>query len=355
MNTEVQIVNPEDFEDSELDRACRVLQSGGLVAFPTETVYGLGGDAFSSVAAKNIYEAKGRPSDNPLIVHIGELEDLKRVAQQVDGRARKLMEAFWPGPLTMIFHKRPEVPFSTTGGMGTVAVRMPSHPVALALIRNSGVLIAAPSANISGRPSPTRASHVQEDLSGRIDMVIDGGQVGIGIESTIVDMTADIPVILRPGYVTKGMLEEVVGEVCVDPALLAVEPERDVVAKAPGMKYRHYAPKGQLMIVEGSLEQVTSYINEKLAAHAQRGDKAAVIATDESLSRYHTEKAYSIGARKIEGSIAAGLYDILRLMDTIGAEYIYAESFQGDGLGAAIMNRMHKAAGYHKIDLESGD
>lgn len=351
MNTEIQIVNPEFFQDAQLDRACEVLQSGGLVAFPTETVYGLGGNALSSDAAQKIYAAKGRPSDNPLIVHIGREEDLYRVAKQVDGQARALMDAFWPGPLTLIFHKTEEVPESTTGGMQTVAVRMPSHPVALALIRNSGVLIAAPSANTSGRPSPTKASHVQEDLWGRIDLIIDGGRVGIGIESTIVDMTEEIPVILRPGYITKSMLEDVVGEVRIDPALLAEEPGKDMVAKAPGMKYRHYAPKGRLTIVEGALEHVVSYINEILKEHEGRGEMAAVIATEESKSRYGTSCVYSIGSRKTEGSIAAGLYDILRQMDAVGAEYIYAESFQGDRLGAAIMNRMLKAAGYHKINI----
>ena len=351
MKTEIQIVNPEFFQDTQLERACKVLQSGGLVAFPTETVYGLGGNALSSDAAKKIYQAKGRPSDNPLIVHIGKEEDLCRVARQVDGRAKKLIAAFWPGPLTLIFHKSEVVPESTTGGLNTVAVRMPSHPVALALIRNSGVLIAAPSANASGRPSPTRASHVQEDLLGRIDMIVDGGQVGIGIESTIVDMTEEVPVILRPGYITREMLEEVVDRVKVDPALLAAEPQKDIVAKAPGMKYRHYAPKGQLTIVEGALENVVPLINKKLEEHEGRGEVAAVIATEESEAQYQTRRVYSIGSRKTEGSIAAGLYDILRQMDTVGAEYIYAESFQGDRLGSAIMNRMLKAAGYHKINI----
>lgn len=351
MKTEIQIVNPEFFRDAQLERACRVLESGGLVAFPTETVYGLGGNALSSDAAKKIYQAKGRPSDNPLIVHIGKEEDLYRVARKVDDRAKKLIAAFWPGPLTLIFHKSQVVPESTTGGLKTVAVRMPSHPVALALIRNSGVLIAAPSANASGRPSPTRASHVQEDLLGRIDMIVDGGQVGIGIESTIVDMTEEVPVILRPGYITREMLEEVVGRVQVDPALLAAEPQKDIVAKAPGMKYRHYAPKGQLIIVEGALENVVPFVNKKLEEHEGRGEVVAVIATEESKVQYRTRQVYSIGSRKTEGSIAAGLYDILRQMDAVGAEYIYAESFQGDRLGAAIMNRMLKAAGYHKINI----
>ena len=351
MKTEIQIVNPEYFQDTQLERACKVLQTGGLVAFPTETVYGLGGDALSADAARKIYAAKGRPSDNPLIVHIGREEDLYRVARQVDGRARELMAAFWPGPLTLIFQKKEVVPESTTGGMQTVAVRMPSHPVALALIRNSGVLIAAPSANVSGRPSPTKASHVKEDLQGRIDMIIDGGSVGIGIESTIVDMTEKVPVILRPGYITKSMLEEVVGRVGVDPALLEEKPRKDIVAKAPGMKYRHYAPRGRLTIVEGALDDIVPYINKTLEEHEGRGEVAAVIATEESKSHYRTSNVYSIGSRKTEGSIAAGLYDILRQMDAVGAEYIYAESFQGDRLGAAIMNRMLKAAGYHKINI----
>lgn len=351
MKTELQRVDPEDFQDSQLQKACDILKGGGLVAFPTETVYGLGGDALSVGAAEKIYAAKGRPSDNPLIVHIGREEDLYRIAEGIDMRAVKLMGAFWPGPLTMIFHKKGVVPHSTTGGMNTVAVRMPAHPVALALIRNSGVLIAAPSANISGRPSPTRAGHVMEDLQGRIDMIIDAGQVGIGIESTIVDMTGDIPVILRPGYITAEMLREVVGQVDVDPVLLAAEPQKDIVAKAPGMKYRHYAPRGQLTIVEGSEEKVIFYIDSRMDEHRARGEKAAVIATDETYLKYHAEEVYSIGSKKTAESIAAGLYDMLRQMDKIGAEYIYAESFQGVRLGAAIMNRMLKAAGYHKIKI----
>ena len=217
----MQTINPESFQDEELQEACRILQNGGLVAFPTETVYGLGGDALRPEASAKIYEAKGRPSDNPLIVHIADMESLEEVAQTVPEEAAKLAQHFWPGPLTMIFPKKEKVPASTTGGLDTVAVRMPSHPVARALIRESGVYIAAPSANTSGRPSPTKAEHVQEDLDGRIDMIIDGGAVGIGLESTIVDMSTGVPTILRPGYITKEMLEEVLGQVQVDPAILS--------------------------------------------------------------------------------------------------------------------------------------
>lgn len=351
MQTEIRKVNPEVFEDKELDKACQILKEGGLVAFPTETVYGLGGDALSPEAAHKIYAAKGRPSDNPLIVHIADMQGLYDVAENISAKASALAEAFWPGPLTMIFQKKEKVPMSTTGGLQTVAVRMPSHPVAAALIQRSGVYIAAPSANTSGRPSPTKAEHVVEDLSGKIDMIIDGGQVGIGLESTIVDMTGEVPVILRPGYITKKMMEEVIGEVTVDPAVLAVEPKKNIVAKAPGMKYRHYAPKGQMTIVEGASDQVIQRINALVKEKEAEHKKVAVIATEESKEAYQCQEVYSIGSRRSEGSIAAGLYDILRQMDHVGAEYIFAEGFSEDSMGQAIMNRMLKAAGYHRIKL----
>jgi L-threonylcarbamoyladenylate synthase len=327
METIIQKVEPEYFADEELEKACQILQTGGLVAFPTETVYGLGGDALSLEASAKIYAAKGRPSDNPLIVHIADLKDLYDVAENISDKAAALAEAFWPGPLTMIFAKKEKVPLSTTGGLNTVAVRMPAHPVAAALIRCSGVYIAAPSANTSGRPSPTRAEHVIED------------------------MTAQQPMILRPGYITKAMMEEVIGEVCVDPAVLAVEPKQDFVPKAPGMKYRHYAPKGQMMIVEGQTEKVIQKINELVQEKEAGNKKTAVIAAEETKRAYRCKEVYSIGSRKSEGSIAAGLYDILRKMDDIGAEYIYAESFAEDTLGQAIMNRMLKAAGYQRMKV----
>ncbi len=347
-HTKLLKVDPEQFCAEELNEACRILLNGGLVAFPTETVYGLGGDALRAEAAEKIYAAKGRPSDNPLIVHIAEKDSLSEVTSEIPEKAKKLMDAFWPGPLTIIFKKCERVPLSTTGGLETVAVRMPVHPVAMELIRSSGVLLAAPSANTSGRPSPTKAEHVMEDLEGRVDMVIDGGPVGIGLESTIIDMTEKTPVILRPGYITKAMLESVIGEVAVDPALLK-KPDGHIVAKAPGMKYRHYAPKGSMYIVEGQQENVAERINQLIKEHRDRGERAAVIAAKESESCYPLEIVHCIGSRKNEGSIAAGLYDILRKMDEIGAEYIYAESFREDKLGAAIMNRMLKAAGYQKI------
>ena len=307
METKILQVNPEQFGDEELQEACQVLRNDGLVAFPTETVYGLGGNALHKEAANHIYAAKGRPSDNPLIVHISEVKSLYELAADVPEAAKKLSEAFWPGPLTMILPKADIVPKSTTGGLDTVAIRMPSHPIAKELIRQSGVYIAAPSANLSGRPSPTKAEHVIEDLSGRIDMIIDGGEVGIGLESTIVDLTGDVPMVLRPGYITLEMLREVLGNVEVDPAVLSREVKPGIVAKAPGMKYRHYAPKGQLTIVEGETKQVVASILQMVHDKQKEGYKVAVIAAQETANCYPSGIVYSIGSRKCEGSIAKEL------------------------------------------------
>lgn len=349
MVTKVQKVNPEDFSKEELKEACDILKNGGLVAFPTETVYGLGGDALNPFAASKIYKAKGRPSDNPLIVHIADMEDLYKVADGITENGLKLAKTFWPGPLTLIFKKKEIVPSSVTGGLLTVAVRMPAHAVARELIRQSGVYIAAPSANISGRPSPVRAEHVIEDLDGRIDMVIDGGSAGIGIESSIVDVSGADPVILRPGYITKAMLEKVAESVYTDPVIESRVIRTDITAKAPGMKYRHYAPKGELVIVEGDIQKVTAKINMLAEEKEKKGCKTAVIATNETKDKYKCSIVKSIGSRKHEASIAAGLYDILREMDYLGAQYIYSESFDNDILGGAVMNRMIKAAAYHIV------
>ena len=270
-------------DEKEMEKAGQILQEGGLVAFPTETVYGLGANALDEQAAFKIYAAKGRPSDNPLIVHIAKLEDLYKIAANVPKEAEKLAAAFWPGPLTMIFQKKEIVPYGTTGGLDTVAVRMPNHPVALKLIQAGGGYIAAPSANTSGRPSPTRAQHVAEDLNGKIEMILDGGSVGIGVESTIVDLSTGVPTILRPGYINKAMLEEVIGTVEVDPTLLSADCKQR--PKAPGMRYKHYAPKADMVIVEGEEEKVISYINEQICEELKKGNCPGVIASDEILWR----------------------------------------------------------------------
>ena len=353
MKTKVFRITPQMTGGKEFAEACRILQEGGLVAFPTETVYGLGGDALKEDVAAKIYEAKGRPSDNPLIVHIADTQALWELAASVPDKACKLAEKFWPGPLTMILPKSELVPMGTTGGLSTVAVRMPEHPLALELIRKSGVYVAAPSANTSGRPSPTRAEHVIEDLSGKIDCILDGGAVGIGLESTIIDLTSDTPMILRPGAVTKSMLEAVVGEVEYDPAVISREMKKDVVAKAPGMKYRHYAPQGEMIIVEGEPDKVVAYINEQIADRLKKNPqgKIAVIASVETGGFYNNAIVRTVGSREDEKSVAAGLYDVLRQMDSLHAEYIYAESFCSEELGQAIMNRMRKAAGYHIVNV----
>ena len=356
MNTIIKKIDAEQIKDDDFQQAGEILREGGLVAFPTETVYGLGADALNSQAAAKIYAAKGRPSDNPLIVHIADTEDLKRIAAKIPEKAGILAEAFWPGPLTMIFPKTDAVPYGTTGGLDTVAVRMPNHKIALELIRQSGVLIAAPSANTSGRPSPTKAEHVRKDMDGRIDMIIDGGKVGIGIESTIVDMTAEPPMILRPGYITKEMLEEKIGRVTVDKVVTAkavTEIKTDhYVPKVRGMKYKHYAPKADLTMFEGKTENVVKKIRERQQLEEQAGKKTGIICTDESRKYYQGEHIVSIGSRENEESIAANLYAVLRDFDETDVDVILGETFYGDGLGQAIMNRLIKAAGYKLINAD---
>lgn len=356
MDTIVKKIDIENITEDDFIQAGEILRGGGLVAFPTETVYGLGADALNSQAAAKIYEAKGRPSDNPLIVHIAQKEDLNGIVQEVPKKAKVLMDAFWPGPLTMIFRKTENVPYGTTGGLDTVAVRMPDHKIALELIRQSRVPIAAPSANTSGRPSPTMAEHVREDMDGRIDMILDGGKVGIGIESTIVDMTVEPPMVLRPGYITKNMLEEKIGRVTVDRVVTAKEisevKKDHYVPKAPGMKYKHYAPKADLTMFEGKTENVVRMILDKKRMEEAGGKKVGIICTDESREFYSGENVLSIGSRKKEETIAANLYGVLRDFDGTDVEVILGETFYGDGLGQAIMNRLIKAAGYKLINAD---
>ena len=342
---------PQTLTDEDrkvLEEAAAVIRNGGLAAFPTETVYGLGANALDEKAAKKIYEAKGRPSDNPLIAHIADLDGLKPLVSEIPEAGRKLAEAFWPGPLTLVFPKNGIVPHGTTGGLETVAVRMPSDPVARELIRLAGVPIAAPSANTSGRPSPTRAEHVFQDMDGKIDLIVDGGPVGIGVESTIVDVTEEIPTLLRPGAITMEMLGSVVGKVDVDPAITG--PLRaDVKPKAPGMKYRHYAPKASLTLVEGDAEAVTARINNLAAKKLGEGLRVGIICTEETKELYPAGMVKSIGLRADEATVAHNLYAVLREFDDLEADVIFSESFPADELGQAIMNRLNKAAGYQII------
>lgn len=350
METIIYKINNDNLSDSmnKVKEAGRIIREGGLVAFPTETVYGLGGNALDSDSSKKIYEAKGRPSDNPLIAHIADMDGLYPIVKEVTETARIIAERFWPGPLTIILNKSDKVPYTTTGGLETVAIRMPEHPVARALIREAGVPVAAPSANVSGRPSPTIAKHVIEDLSGKIDAIIDGGQVNIGLESTIVDLSGEIPTILRPGYISRQMLEEVAGTVEMDPALYA-SPGEHIRPKAPGMMYRHYAPKGELTIVDGEPDNVVRYINEQINVYGS--EKVGVITTTENKDRYECVKVVSLGDRSDEDSLAREMYGALRVMDEYNISTIYVESFGGGRLGEAIMNRLNKAAGHRIIHV----
>ena len=356
METRIVQIDSAKIDKNRLKEAAQLIQQGELVAFPTETVYGLGADALRPEASCKIYAAKGRPSDNPLIVHICKFEELESIAKEVPKQAKLLSDAFWPGPLTMVVFKNEKVPYETTGGMDTVAVRMPNHPVALGLIEESGCLIAAPSANTSGKPSPTEAGHVALDMDGRIPMILDGGAVGIGIESTIVDLTEEKPMILRPGYITKEMLEEVLGEeVLIDPGILAADTTDPSMAgqkpKAPGMRYKHYAPKADLILVEGETDAVISHINALVKEQQEKGLGVGVIATDETMARYQADVVMSIGARDDEDAIAQHMYKILRDFDEQQVEVIYSESFATPRIGQAIMNRLLKAAGYQVLHV----
>lgn len=347
MNTIIEKMDENQIDENLLEKAGEILKQGGLVAFPTETVYGLGANALDEAAAKKTYEAKGRPSDNPLIVHIADVEALDQIVTEVPDKAKQVMEAFWPGPLTLIFEKSETVPYGTTGGLETVAVRMPVNEIARALIRAGGGYVSAPSANSSGRPSPTTAQHVADDLDGKIEMILDGGSVEIGVESSILDMTVDPPMILRPGAVTKEMLEEVIGEVIVDQALLTDDTEQ--APKAPGMKYRHYAPKAQLILVEGETEDAVKAIKQIAYEQSRLGYQVGIIATNETAELYTNGVVKNIGTRNNENSIAQNLYKVLREFDEEDVDYIYSESFAKDGIGDAIMNRLEKAAGHHTI------
>ncbi|MCM3668780.1 L-threonylcarbamoyladenylate synthase [Mesobacillus maritimus] len=323
----------------QIRQAATLLMENHVVALPTETVYGLGGNAESDDAVAKIFAAKGRPSDNPLIIHIANQAQLANIVREIPEMANQLMEAFWPGPLTLIFNKQDgKLSEKATAGLSTVAVRMPDHPVALALIEASGLPIAAPSANLSGRPSPTTAGHVYDDLDGRIAGIVDGGPTGVGVESTVVDCTGDVPVILRPGGITKEQLEAVVGEVSTDPAL--ADPEQ--APKSPGMKYRHYSPNAPLYLVDGEVEDIQQLVDEKRA----EGLKVGVMTTEENRERYQADVIYPCGRRAQLESVAEALYDTLRAFNESNVDIIYGEIFPETGVGVAVMNRLTKASGY---------
>jgi len=344
MNTKIWSVDKEMKEhDSypQIEKAASLLRNQEVVAFPTETVYGLGADATSEEAVDKIFKAKGRPSDNPLIVHIGDMKQLDRIVTKVSETARKIMNAFWPGPITLIFPKKGFVAENVTAGLDSVAVRMPSHPVALALLKKANVPVAAPSANLSGKPSPTSAQHVVSDLEGRISGIVDGGVTGVGLESTVLDCTEDIPVILRPGGVTKEQLEALIGEVRVDQAL---KDEKEA-PKSPGMKYTHYAPNAPLIIVKGSKE----FLQKQVEYFQKQGKKVGVLTTHEHQDFYHANQILTCGYRSKLETVASELYHVLRSFNDYDVDIILSESFPEHGVGQALMNRLVKAAGHQFI------
>lgn len=348
METKIVKVDRNNPDIGVFEEAASILRKGGLVAFPTETVYGLGANGLDAAACKKIYEAKGRPSDNPLILTIGDISGLYPIVSCVTENAKKIIDAFWPGPITLVLPKAECVPFEVTGGLDTVAIRFPSNLIARELIKTAGIPVAAPSANSSGKPSPTRASHVEFDLNGKIDMIIDGGPADWGLESTILDVSADKPVLLRPGAVTKEMIEEVVGEIDVDPAVYS-KPSEDIIPKAPGMKYKHYSPSAKVILVSGSRENVIRTINEKTAEDSANGLRVGIMATIQTKDSYIGGSILVVGDRDKPETIGANLFKILRKFDFIGTDIVYSEVFDEDGEGAAIMNRLNKAAGFNYI------
>lgn len=346
----IKISNNIEDSKQDMEEAARLIKEGELVAFPTETVYGLGGNGLFPDAARKIYAAKGRPSDNPLILHVCNMEMVESLVKEIPENARHTMEHFWPGPMTVILERSDKVPDCVTGGLDTVAIRMPNHPVAIDLIGRSGVPIAAPSANTSGRPSPTKAEHVMEDLQGKIPMILDGGAVLVGVESTIIDFTQEVPVILRPGWITKEKLEDFLGcEVLMNTSLKASD---NGVPRAPGMKYKHYAPKAQMILVLGDdQDKVVEYINHLAEEEGRKGKKIGVIASEETKGRYHADEVVSVGQRAHLETVTAHLYDVLREFDHKDVDMIYSEGFEGEPLSEAIMNRMVKAAGHEILRI----
>lgn len=345
---ECELVKINSIKDEALTKAAEFIKNGGLVAFPTETVYGLGGDGLNSEAASKIYKAKGRPSDNPLILHINDQKMLHKIVNDVNSMAKKIMTAFCPGPITLILPKSDIVPISVTGGLDTVAVRMPDNDIARELIRLSNTPIAAPSANISGRPSPTTAQAVYNDLHDRIDMILDGGACHFGVESTIVDCTEDVPIILRPGAITKEMLEELFPVVKIDKAIVG----ENVVPKAPGMKYKHYAPKANMILFEGSSAKIADAITSKIADYEREGKKVGLVVSYEVAEKLQHENTAIYGNQDDLMTIASEIYECLRFFDDKDVDIILAEGTTDKGIGLAIMNRLHKASGFNSIFID---
>lgn len=349
MKTEIIELNEKNIDVEKLMRAARILVNLGTVVLPTETVYGLGANALSSEAVKKIFHAKGRPADNPLIVHVSSVEMMKDlIIEPLDDRAKQLIETFWPGPLTLIFKRSEKVPLEVCAHLDTVAIRMPDHPIALKLIEFANVPIAAPSANVSGKPSPTMAKHVIEDMDGRVDMIFSADRSRIGVESTVLDITSEVAVILRPGGITLEQLQDVLGNdgVMLDSMINGMAD----TPRSPGMKYTHYAPNAEMQIVRGSKNDIVTYIRDQIM-HYSDASKIGVLCCDETISKYTGAQVISIGSVERLDQGASNLFAVLREFDQLGVEVIFAEAFEEDAMGLALMNRMKKAAGFNIIDV----
>jgi len=340
-------VNARRPEIDKIRVAADLIRKGGIVAFPTETVYGLGADALNPKAVMKVFKAKKRPPDNPIIVHIANKEDVYRLARDVPETAEKLMARFWPGPLTLILKRSKLVPDITVVGLDTIAIRMPSNKVALALISESMTPISAPSANLAGKPSPTTAEHVINDLAGRIDAILDAGPTKIGVESTVIDMTVPIPQILRPGGTPYEKLKSVLGEVELHPIAVANRRVHVTRARSPGMKHKHYAPDAEMVVVEGEFNKVVGRIQELANLHMAEGKKVGILATDESLPKYSADVIKSLGSRENLTIIAKNLFKLLREFDKEKVDIIVAEGIAPQGLGLAVMNRLRRAANFN--------
>ena len=340
----IDIESLDEAGEKELQAVAALIKNGETVVFPTETVYGLGANAFDPEAVKKIFVAKGRPNDNPLIVHISEIAEVEPLVAEIPKKAIKLMEVFWPGPLTLIMKKSERIPDEVSAGLDTVGIRFPDHPIARAFIKMSGCPIAAPSANRSGRPSPTQGKHVLEDLDGRVAAIILSADTEIGLESTVIDMTVEPPVVLRPGDVTVAELREVLGEVAVSSNVTKnVVPEK---VSSPGMKYTHYSPKGEMVVVKGTKKEISEKINNAVARYRGKPMTVGILASDETMGCYHEGFIISLGSQKDPREMAKNLFSRLRTFDELGVERIFAEDIPLNNETLALINRLYKAAGY---------
>jgi L-threonylcarbamoyladenylate synthase len=354
MDTQVVKIDTKDIDINKLKPAAEALKEGRIVAFPTETVYGLGANALDQEAVRKIFIAKGRPSDNPLIVHIADRKKVFQLTACVPEKAVALMDKLWPGPLTLVMKKSPVIPDVITAGLDTVAIRMPEHPVALELIRQAEIPIAAPSANVSGKPSPTTAQHVLDDLDGKIEMIVDAGSSRVGLESTVLDVSADPPVLLRPGGITPQQIENIIGHIDIDKTILGRVSTTNV-PRSPGMKYKHYSPKAHVIIVESSSpDSQADKICQLAEVNKKEGRKVGICATDQTYGLYKGFETISMGDREHPETIASRLFSLLREFDDRGVDIILAEAVDQNGVGLAIMNRMVKAAGYDIVRVNNG-